>query len=382
MKRLLHLGALALTATLAAVAQMTPASHIYRSGNEWIEESSGALSAAQTIRVKSNAGSIRVQGGAQENVTYIARKHVCAKIAGSESLARREFSRMRIVNYVSGDVVWIRGESEGGGCRGAIDFELVVPKSSALVRLETGAGSVAANNISGKVEIFTGAGSVRLDQVGGSASISSGGGSVDIGKAGGDLRITTGGGNIQIDSAAGEVFANTGGGGVTVGTGKGMVLQTGGGNIVIKGECNGRLQATTGGGNIKIFQVDGGALLRTGGGGINTGRIQGGVRAETGAGAIVAELGAGGTPFTDSRLETPVGDIIVYVPDNLGVTIRATVQLSHGDGIYSDFSQIKITRSADTYGPREAYAEGSLNGGGPVLHVHTNTGSIEFRRKK
>jgi hypothetical protein len=103
------------------------------------------------------------------------------------------------------------------------------------------------------------------------------------------------------------------------------------------------------------------------------------VQAETGSGPIVATLASGKT-FTDSRLETSVGDIVVYVPDGLGVTVRAAVEVARGEGIVSDFPDLKISRPSG-YGPRETFAEGSLNGGGPVLHVHTTTGNIEFRRK-
>ena len=102
---------------------------------------------------------------------------------------------------------------------------------------------------------------------------------------------------------------------------------------------------------------------------------------ETGGGPIVADLAANGAAFTESRLETSAGDIIVYIPDDLAVTIKAAVEIANGAGIRSDFSNLKITRGSQQWGPREAYAEGSLNGGGPVLHVHTTTGTIEFRRR-
>jgi hypothetical protein len=109
----------------------------------------------------------------------------------------------------------------------------------------------------------------------------------------------------------------------------------------------------------------------------------GGIRAETGSGPIVATFARGGTAFTDSRLETSVGDITVYVPGDLAVTIRANVEAARGQGIRSEgFPDgiIKITHSEEI-GPREAYAEGSLNGGGPLLHVHTSTGSILIKRR-
>jgi hypothetical protein len=156
-----------------------------------------------------------------------------------------------------------------------------------------------------------------------------------------------------------------------------MTLETGGGSIKVN-KCDGQIKAETGGGTIDLSEVDGPAIIESGGGGIKVGAIRKGLRAETGSGPIVATLTRGAT-FTDSRLETSVGDIIVYVPDGLGVTIRAAVEVARGDGIRSEFPELKITRSGEI-GPREVFAEGSLNGGGPVLHVHTATGNIQFLR--
>ena len=38
-------------------------------------------------------------------------------------------------------------------------------------------------------------------------------------------------------------------------------------------------------------------------------------------------------PFTDSKLETQMGDIVVYVPEGLGVNVRAAVEAARGYGI-------------------------------------------------
>jgi hypothetical protein len=104
------------------------------------------------------------------------------------------------------------------------------------------------------------------------------------------------------------------------------------------------------------------------------------LHAVTGGGPIVATLAPGVRSLSDSRLETTEGDIIVYVPDGLGVTIRAAVDTARGDGINTDFHELKILKAEAGFGPREMYAEGDLNGGGPVLHVHTTTGRIEVKR--
>jgi DUF4097 and DUF4098 domain-containing protein YvlB len=373
MNRHFQLATLFLAAGMAAVAQ-TPGPRISHSGSEWTQEITGTLPASKLVRVKSTAGAIRVQGAQQKNVTYTVREHV---YAGSEESARREFTRLKFSTYTSGETV-LRAECEGSN-HGYIDFEVRVPAQTALVKLETEGGGVTAKSISGKVDVNTGGGNIQLDQVGGVISAASGGGNIEIGKAGSDVTVDTGGGHIHIDSAAGRIIAKSAGGNLKIGTGKTMNLETGGGWIQVA-KCDGPIKAGTGGGNIELHEVWGRAQLESGGGGIKVGPVSGGVRAETGSGPIVATLSRSGVPFTASRLETSVGDIIVYVPEGLGVTVRADVDVVRGEGIHSDFPELKIV-SSSSMGPREAYAEGSLYGGGPVLHVHTSTGTIVFRRQ-
>lgn len=371
----IQLATLFLAASVAAVAQ-TPnssGSRLYRQGNEWIQEITGTLPASKLVRVKSSAGSIHVEGAAQSNVSFTVREHIRA---ASESAAKRELGRLRFSTYSAGETV-LRAECEGAR-RGYIDFELQIPAQTPAVKLETEGGAVTAKGLSGKIDVATGGGDIRLDQIGGLVSVSSGGGNIEIGKTGNDINATTGGGNIHIDSAAGKVTANSGGGNLHVGEARVMYLQTAGGWIQVS-KCQGQIKAETGGGIIELNEILGAAQIASGGGGIKVGPIRGGVYAKTASGPIVATL-AGGKAFTDSRLETTVGDITVYVPDGLGVTVRANVDVARGVGIQSDFP-LKIT-SSNNVGPREAFAEGSINGGGPVLHVHTTTGIIVIKRKE
>lgn len=368
----LKLAALLLAASLPAAAQNTN-TRLVRQGNEWVQEVTGTLSAGKEVRVKSSAGSIRVQGGTQPNITYVIREHVRAV---TQEAARREIERMHFTTVNAGDMVRLQADCEGSN-GGYIDFEVQVPAQTAALKLETKGGAVSAKNVKGRVEAATGGGNIQLDQIGGFVSVASAGGQIDIGKVGGDVRVSTGGGNIHIGSAAGRVIASSGGGNLNVGSAKVMNLQTGAGQIKVL-KCEGPIKAETGGGTIDLSEIDGPAQVASGGGGIKITTIRSGLRAETGSGPIVATLARSGT-FSDSRLETAVGDIVVYVPEGLGVTVRAAVEVPRGEGIESDFPELKITRSSG-YGPREAFAEGSINGGGPVLHVHTTTGNIEFRR--
>jgi hypothetical protein len=103
-----------------------------------------------------------------------------------------------------------------------------------------------------------------------------------------------------------------------------------------------------------------------------------GVRAETSAGAITAELLGGA--MKDSSLQSSLGDIIVYLSPQTRFTVQATIQLANGHRIRSDFPELRVQSEGNDWGPRNVYAEGALNGGGPVLKVSTVSGNIEFRR--
>jgi hypothetical protein len=354
----LQLAMLLVATSLWGVAQES-SSRIYRSKGEWVEEVTGTLAAGKTVKVKTQAGPIILQGGQQNTVSYTIHKHVCTR---SEDAARRELARLRVVTSTAGDTTIIRSEGEGSR-RGFMDFDVRVPSQTSFVKLETNGGSI------------------HLDQIGGSVFASSGGGAIGIGKVGGDVHVETGGGAIEIGSAGGQVVASSRGGNLVVGAGSNMKLDTGGGSINVS-KCTGAVKASTGGGSIELRDVSGTAQAQTGGGSIRVISVHGGLRAETGGGAIVAELSADRGTFTDSRLETPAGDIIVYIPNGLGVNIQAAVESAQGAGITTDFSELKITRGNEKWGPRETYAQGSLNGGGPMLHVHTTAGHIEFRKKK
>jgi DUF4097 and DUF4098 domain-containing protein YvlB len=377
MKKHLQLATLIFATGVLSVSQFAVAQgpKLYHSGTEWVQEISGTFSAGKIVKVKSSSGAIHMKGAQQNNVTYTIREHVRAI---SEIAARRELGRMKFTTYSSGDMVVLQADCEGSN-RGSIDFDVQVPQPTSLVRLETEGGAVTAANLSGKVEAKTGGGAIQLDQISGIISASSGGGNIEIGKVGSDVQVSTGGGSIRLNSAGGRVNANSGGGNLNIGWAKVMTLKTAGGAIhVVK--CDGEVKAESGGGNIDLNDIAGAAVIDTAGGSIHIGPVQGGVHAETSGGAIMAKLASGGAAFTDSRLETAVGDIVVYVPENLGVNVRAAVEVARSYGIRSDFGELKITSPSHNIGPREMYAEGSLNGGGPILHVHTTTGNIEIRR--
>ena len=374
-------------------------SRVYKDGSTWVQEITGSLPAPREIKVVTEAGSVKVHGAAQSNLTYILRKRVRA---GSEEDARRLFSNFRIQAWSQGDVALFRGQFDTsyGRRQASVDFDITTPRATAAINASTGGGGVAVNGIAGTVAVETGGGSIQLDEIGGPATASSGGGSIELGNMGGDVAVETGGGSIRVKSAGGRVAATSGGGSIEVISARRAVsAQTGGGSIRVQkcgaevkvesgggslevGEAGGEVIAETGGGSIRVWSAQGRVRAGSGGGSIHLTGLTHGVQVETGAGGIIAEF-AGGASLTDSMLETSSGDVTVYLPANVGVTIRGAIESGSKNSVRSDFTELRVVSDSDQqWGPHEVLVEGKLNGGGPVLKLRTTTGNIVLLRVK
>ena len=381
---------------MAALASLAfcQETRVYREGSNWVQEMTGDLGAAKNLRVKLAAGSVHMQGGAQDRITYVIHRKA---YTSSEQEARREFESYRVSASVKGDTAWIVAEAGDRDRKCADDFVINVPRSLDSAKIDTGGGSVNAAGIAGRVDIGSGGGNLRLDDIGGVLSAETGGGTIDVGKVGGNVSLHTGGGNIKIASANGEIKAESGGGSVVVLSGlRGAVLQTGAGSIHVD-KCSGHVKATTGGGSGELGDIGGPAEIETGAGSIRLASANGRVQAETGGGSIQldgatsvqAETSAGGIVVkllssagvrSDSTLETSAGDITVYLANDLPISIRAEIEIANGHTIRSDFTDIHVSSEGSSWGPKTVTAEGQLNGGGPVLKVRTNSGNVNFRR--
>ena len=158
----------------------------------------------------------------------------------------------------------------------------------------------------------------------------------------------------------------------------GIEARTAGGQIQV-GETGGSVVAETAGGSIRLQGARGRVEVKTAGGGINLLQVRSGVRASTAAGCILAQIDAGQKAFAASDLETMAGDILVYLPPNLPVTVDAAIDMAAGHRIMSDFP-LNIQRDGQTFAPKTLRGEGALNGGGEVLRVRTVAGNIEIRK--
>jgi DUF4097 and DUF4098 domain-containing protein YvlB len=332
-----------------------------------------------------------VQGGASA-ISYTIRSRVNT---GSEQEARKMFGKYEITSGTRGDSAWITGEWSGSWPhKFSGEVVLNVPREMESVKIETQCGDIDVKDIAGNVDGQSGGGNVVVDTIGGTVTAETGGGNVRVGRAGG-AHITTGGGNIDLGDIGGPVSLETGGGHVRLASATGAVkAETGAGDISAQ-KCSSSLKAETGGGNIEIGDVGGDVEMSSGGGRLklasargmvhaetgsgrmDLGRISGGVKAETGSGGIAVEIASAN--FADSELESPAGDVIIYLSPQLAAVIRASIDAASGHTITSDFPEIHVTTEGGDWA-KSVWAEGRLNGGGPVLKVKTSTGNIEFRR--
>jgi DUF4097 and DUF4098 domain-containing protein YvlB len=377
----------------SVLAQMRSA--ITRERGEFVQTTSGSMAVPEAARFRVTAtGTVVLRGGPETGIAYTIRQHVKA---GSDAEARQMLGNVIVHNstragwntlsVLAGDPAVINSE-----------MYLTVPKNLAQAVVISRGGNVEAYDLDGSVEAETAGGRVQLDRIGASVLARTGGSDIRIGKVAGTLRCLSGGGSIQVDSAGGETWCETAGGEISIAEAMGVVhAATAGGSIRVR-RAGASVIARSDGGLIEIGRAGGVVTAQTRGGAIEVGGSRGAqcesaagairvrglggpLRAQTAIGSILAEL-LPGVRLDDSSLNTGSGDITVFIPSNVAVSVLA---LSDGRSrpprIISDFPEIQVKPAAmASVGP--VTAEGSLNGGGPLLRIVATSGSVYLRRQK
>ena len=384
---------LTLLSTLPLIAQEA---RVYRDGRSWVEETNGTLPTSRTLRVSADVGTIKIQGGAPA-LKFVIKKR---SWMNTEADAREQFDRYKIRSSKGGDaaVLEIRRVSSKSN-RFGVDVFIDIPREMENVRVETLAGNITVTGTTAKLDLTTQGGNISADDIDGSVRAGTSGGNITLGTIRSDATVQSGGGNIQIGNVQGRVQVNTMGGNITVGGMSGGSVQTLAGCIDVRqsrgdltansaggtleiGEVNGKAVLQSAGGNIRLGTARGPVVASTGGGNVELWKLYQGAQVQTGAGTVTVEFLGGRGAFTNSSVRTAAGDVVVYLNGGLPVTVHAASELASGRGVSSDFPELKITTEGGTYGPRTIYADGSINGGGPLLKVRTTIGQIEIRKAK
>jgi TonB family protein len=234
-----------------------------------------------------------------------------------------------------------------------------------LAKIETQGGHIVIRDVAGDVDAYTAGGHILAGRIDGNARLHTGGGHIRAARIGGTARLETDGGNIAVGEAGSYVTVRTTGGQIDF------------------GEVHGSVHAETGGGGIRVISVAGPMEVATSGGSICLTRVADRVHAETGDGTITAWINPEETKRArvvrlrgPSQLASQTGDIVVFLPRNIAMNIDATVENGGPSRIETDPS-LPLSMQAQPNGAVHVMA--SLNGGGPVLRLHTAAGKIQLQ---
>jgi hypothetical protein len=357
-------------------------------------ELTGSLAArdGQRLHLVTDLGNIIIRTQNSGKIDY----KVHLEADATQKDAKQLLKNFIVTTNPTAEGVYFRGQSLGRHASGRlwVTVEVNVPRNFNL-DVSTGGGNIEAEDIIGTATVGTSGGNIVMANVGGAARLSTDGGHITVKNVAGALAASTGGGHITTGTIAGNAILHTDGGHIRVASVEGVAhVSTGGGNVSVEhsgsqlvaetnggqievGETAGLVQAKTGGGGIRVVRVSGPTNLETSGGSIYLTEVDSAVKASTGAGAITAWFVTAGKMPGQCELQSGEGDIVVYIPRQLPVTIDAQVQ--SGDEhhvIFDPAFPVKISREAAANGDEWIRTEGVLNGGGEVIRLRTVAGNI------
>jgi DUF4097 and DUF4098 domain-containing protein YvlB len=234
------------------------------------------------------------------------------------------------------------------------------------VYARTGSGAIRGDRIHGSVvQAITGNGEIHFGTVDGSIDCSTGAGSITIDNAGGRVNCTTGGGETVVKQAGGPVVLNAEGGDISVQRADASVDARSASGLISVGRAGGNVVAITRGGSIIIGPARG-VHAESGQGRIHVYGVSGPLSLQTAIGSILAEL-VGGAQLQDSSVLSHAGDITVFIPSNLAVSVMATEDSGGSPRIQSEFPEMP-PRGVGWQRP-PVVVRATINGGGPVLNL-------------
>ena len=388
-----------------AVATSNPAAgpegtRYYTQGRYLVQEINGTIPAAVArVRVDTQLGAVTLRAAKGSTLGY----HILLRAAGPDvPETRSRLDRMEVSASRTGDLVQFTGTLPRGAAAASrgLDarFEIALPAGVRIVDARTGAGDIEASGMPGTVGLVTQGGTISARELAGPLTAETRGGRIDVAALGASATLITAGGDVTVGTTRGPLVVRSSGGDVRIGrVGADIRVETGGGSVVIE-RADGAVQVATSGGDIDVAEATGAVTAATAGGGIRVGRAGGGVRCETAAGPILLE-GVGGavravssagtirvglrgrTLAGDSDLQTRQGDVVVSLPDDVPMTIRALVDNPVGHPIQSDFPLEVLRELAEAGRPLEV-GEARIGGGGPVLKLRTLNGRIRILKVK
>ncbi len=346
----------------------------------------------ETLRVATDLGNVAIHTTSSDKVNY--RVHLEAD--ASQKAAQQLVKDFKMSSAKTSDGIVLKGQSSGKQCSGRlwVTIDVYVPASYSI-EASTGGGNISAEDVTGRASLSTLGGNISTGNIRGSAHLQTsgghitvknvtgdltaetGGGHLSAGTIGGNARLRTIGGHIRVTSVAGLAHLETGGGNVTLEhSGAQLVAETAGGQINV-GDAVGVVRAKTDGGGIRLSRVSGPTNLQAPDGSIYLTQVDSAVQATTRTGGITAWFVAASRHADASEFSSGGGDIIVYLPKDLPVTIDARIQKGAEHHVIADPAfPLKVSYEDSSQGTQSVRAQGALNGGGELLKLRTVSGDI------
>jgi len=202
-----------------------------------------------------------------------------------------------------------------------------------------------------------------------SVDVATSGGPISVDGLKGEVNAHTSGGSLHFNHIDGPVTGRTSGGSITLAGVKGRTaVHTSGGSIHVS-DVAGDVDASTSGGSISVDRVSGSVRAHTSGGSISLDGATGAIDASTSGGSVTAWLLA--QPQQECRLSTSGGSINVSLPKDAHLNLDASTS---GGRVSTDFPEHAMSDR------HHRALRVPLNGGGPLLYLHTSGGGISVRR--
>ncbi len=209
-----------------------------------------------------------------------------------------------------------------------------------------------------------------------STNLKTSGGGIDLSDLSGNEDFSTSGGGLHVKNLSGKIHGKTSGGGIDVESSSDEIeLKTSGGGIHAK-DCSGNISLLTSGGGLELINLKGTITAHTSGGGVRCHHIEG---------ELTTTTSGGGMDLTDMNCSldahTSAGSLNVqmkHVGKYLKVGSSAgnvRLQLPSQQGFDLDMSGERISDhiiSGFKGDWSEKRVNGSINGGGIPVEVHSN----------
>lgn len=356
-------------------------------------ERSGVLTVdrAERLRLDIDFGSVVIRTDSPGEVRY----HVNLEADGTDASAKALLEAYRVRAVAQPHAIMITAHTPAQNSPGnfSVTYEVSVPRdlrvevftgigsiqmqdSNAAVQLKTGGGNITVGNVR-EATLDTNGGHIVAGNVSGNLHANTGGGHITASNIGGDAVLTTTGGHIHAGRIGGTATLETGGGNISVDRASSSVTATSAAGQISFGEAAGAINAHTSGGGIRVLRVAGPMQLQSQGGSILLTQVENEVHASTGTGSITAWFAPGGKLLNASELAATEGDIQIYLPRSLAMTIDATVE-SPDHRIVADPTLPLKVNYVTTPSGKQLHGECKLNGGGEVLHLRTDLGNIHL----